>query len=402
MKRFLKLLLGLAIIGIGVGVFAVLVYSKKEPERRPAPDPSIMVSLARVEPADEPVTVRVMGTTVAARQVAVLPEVGGRAVWVSPDLVPGGRVTAGQTLIRIDPRDYDLAIEQQRAAVGKAQMDLATERARKSVAEREWALIADELQPSEEGRRLALREIQIETAETAVDSARSSLNKARLSRSRATIEAPWNALVIDKSVDLGQVVGPSTRLATLVDSEVFWVQVTVPVESLGWIALPDATGGKGAAALVIQRAGQGAETRRAGRVIRLLGDLDPVGKMARLLVEVVDPLGGAGGAGGSLPLLLGAHVSVEIEGPRVEGAVAIPRVALRDGNAVWLAREGKLAVVPVTVAWSTEDRVFVHGGLVAGESVVVSRIAAPVAGMALRTNGDRAGADAGTDAGARP
>ena len=399
MKRFLKLLLGLLIVGAGVSAYLLLVHFKKEPEQRALPDPAIAVTMVRAAPADEPVTIRAMGNTVAARQITVLPEVTGRAVWVSPDLVPGGRVAAGQSLVRIDPRDYDLAIEQQRAAVGRAEMDLATERARKSVAEREWALIADELQPSEEGRRLALREIQIETSEAGVDSAKSTLNKARLNRSRATIKAPWNALVVEKSVDLGQVVGPSTRVATLVDSEVFWVQVTVPVESLGWIALPDAAGGKGAAATVIQRAGQGAETRRTGRVIRLLGDLDPVGKMARLLVEVRDPLGEPGGKGGSLPLLLGANVAVEIEGPRIDDAVAIPRIALRDRNMIWIERDHKLAIEPVAVVWSTENRVFVRGALTPGESVVVSRIAAPVAGMALRVNGGRA--DAGPDAGAR-
>jgi RND family efflux transporter MFP subunit len=400
MKRFLKLLLGLAIIGAGVGVFLLLVYSKAEPERRPQPDPAIAVTVALAGTADEPVTVRAMGTTLAARQLTVLPEVGGRAVWVSPDLVPGGRVRAGQTLVRVDPRDYDLAIEQQRAAVVRAEMDLATERARKSVAEREWALIADEIQPSEEGRRLALREIQIETAETAVRSAKGSLDKARLSRSRTTIKAPWDALVIDKSVDTGQVVGPSTRVATLVDSSVFWVQVTVPVENLGWIALPDAAGRGGAGATVIQRAGQGAATRREGRVIRLLGDLDPVGKMARLLVEVADPLGGNPEGTGALPLLLGAHVSVEIEGPPVEDVAAIPRIALRDGNAVWVEREGRLVIVPVEVIWSTEARVFVRGALAPGEKVVTSRIATPVAGMTLRPGGN--GAPAGPDAGAPP
>jgi hypothetical protein len=136
-------------------------------------------------------------------------------------------------------------------------------------------------------------------------------------------------------------------------------------------------------------------------VIRLLGDLDPVGKMARLLVEVADPLGGAGGEGGPLPLLLGAHVSVEIEGPRVEDVVAIPRVTLRDGDAVWLSRGGKLAIVPVEVVWGTENRVFVRGDVTPGDDLVVSRIAAPVAGMALRVNGDQR-ADAGPDAGARP
>ena len=398
MKKVLKLLLGLAIIGAGVAVYMALVHFKKEPERRPPPDPSVAVTVVEAEPAGESVTVRAMGTTIPARQVTLLPEVSGKAVWVSPDLVPGGRVPAGQLLVRIDPRDYDLAIEQQRAAVGRAEMELATERARKAVAEREWALIADELEPSEEGRRLALREIQIETAETALESARSSLNKARLARSRTAIKAPWDALVVEKAVDKGQVVGPSSRIATLVDSSTFWVQATVPMENLGWVSLPDGAGGLGSAATVIQRAGRERDTRRPGRVIRLLGDLDPVGRMARLLVEVADPLGNPAPTADAVPLLLGAHVAVEIEGPRLADVVAIPRIALREGNKVWIEREGILAIEQASVVWSTEERVFVRGGLQPGDNVVVSRIAAPVAGMSLRPSPAGGGGDAAAEA----
>jgi len=193
-------------------------------------------------------------------------------------------------------------------------------------------------------------------------------------------------------------VGPSSRIATLVDSSTFWVQATVPMENLGWVSLPDGAGGLGSAATVIQRAGRERDTRRPGRVIRLLGDLDPVGRMARLLVEVADPLGNPAPTADAVPLLLGAHVAVEIEGPRLADVVAIPRIALREGNKVWIEREGILAIEQASVVWSTEERVFVRGGLQPGDNVVVSRIAAPVAGMSLRPSPAGGGGDAAAEA----
>jgi multidrug efflux pump subunit AcrA (membrane-fusion protein) len=282
-------------------------------------------------------------------------------------------------------------------------MDLATEQARKEVAEREWALIANEVEPSEAGKKLALREVQLETAEASLKSAKSGLSKARLARSRTTIKAPFNALVTEEYVDKGQLVGPATRIATLVDADVFWVRVSVPVDRLPWIALPDRKGDGGASARIVQRVAEGVEVVREGRVVKLLGDLEPQGKMARLLVEIRDPMGlEREGGEDELPLLLGAYVNVDIKGPELNDVVALPRPALRDNDQVWLKLESKLAIRDVDVVWTTEERVFVRGDIKTSSDIVVSRIDAPVEGMPLRINGEKPAALASGDAGPQP
>jgi RND family efflux transporter MFP subunit len=343
-----------------------------------------------------------MGTVIPARKVEVFPEVGGRIVKQHDELVPGGRILKGQVIVRIDPRDYNLALAQQSAVVTKAEMDLATEKARKQVAEREWSLIADEVQPSEEGKKLALREVQLETAEASLESAKSGLRKARLARSRTAIKAPFNVLVTEEFVDRGQLVGPASRIATLVDSDAFWVRVSVPVDRLPWIALPARKGEGGAPVRIAQRVAEGVEVVRRGRVVKLLGDLEPQGKMARLLVEVRDPLGLDDQGIGGLPLLLGAYVKVEIQGPAIENVIALPRRALRDDDRVWLKLGGELAIRDVEVVWTTEDKVFVRGDLTVRDDVVISRIDAPVAGMPLRLNGEKPAKVAEVDSGTTP
>jgi len=135
-------------------------------------------------------------------------------------------------------------------------------------------------------------------------------------------------------------------------------------------------------------------------VVKLLGDLEPQGKMARLLVEIRDPLSiEREGDGGDLPLLLGAYVNVDIEGPALTDVIALPRPALRDNDQVWLKREGKLVIREVDVVWTTEDKVFVRGDLSTDSDVVISRIDAPVEGMPLRLNGEKPAAVAAGDAG---
>jgi hypothetical protein len=174
------------------------------------------------------------------------------------------------------------------------------------------------------------------------------------------------------------------------------VQASIPVARLAVIAVPglNSEEGKGAAVTVVQEIG-GKRIERAGRVVRLLGDLDPVGRMARLLVEIDDPLGlkktpkKSGGEGAKpapeLPLLLGAFVEAAIEADTLTDVVELPRLALRDGDSVYVVDgEGRLAVRTVEVAWRREQTVLVKKGLDAGDEVIVSRLPSAVPGMLIR------------------
>lgn len=388
MKRALKILVVITILGLGYGGFRILASAKKAPEKKAVENRAKIVDIVDARRVTEPVTIEAMGTVIPSRTVTLFPEVGGKVVSQSQKLVPGGRFKAGERILKIDPRDYDLAIKQQKASVRKAQMDLATEQARKQVAAREWDLIRDEVQPTEEGRKLALREIQLETAEAAVSSAESGLNKAKLTRARTVVKAPFNAVVTEEFVDKGQVLSPGSRIATLVDADRFWVRVSVPVDRLPWISIPGIDGAtEGSGATVTHEISDDVQVVREGRVIKLLGDLDAKGKMARLLIEVNDPLGDEEGDDG-LPLFMGAFVKARVQGPVLEDVIEIPRRALREGDRVWVKRDDQLKILPVEVIWISGDQVFLKSDMESGAEVVTSFLSAPVDGMKLALESD--------------
>jgi RND family efflux transporter MFP subunit len=287
--------------------------------------------------------------------------------------------------VRLDARDYQLAVATRRADVQRAQLDVQLEAGRRVVAEREWSAFGQaDAGVEQAGRALALREPQGETARVAVESAQSALDRAALDLTRTSLRAPFNALVVEETVDRGQLVGPQTPLATLVGTDHYWVQVSVPVASLPAIRLP--TGDEpGAHAHVAQRAGD-QRIERDGRVVRLLPDVDPVGSMARLLVEIDDPLGLADGNADPLPILLGSYVDVTIEASPLDGVIEVPRVAVREGNRVFVMNDaGRLELRDVDVVWSQRESILVRGGLRDGERIVTTPIATPIPGMLLRT-----------------
>lgn len=395
-RSIVRVVLVLGVLAIGVGVFSALKSAKKAPEQQVRQDLGVLVETRIVTPLREQVRVEATGTVVPARSVAISAEVGGRVVWMSPDLVPGGRIATGKPLIRIDARDYRLAVEQQFAAVDRARTELELERGRRKIAEREWELLgrgpgtSPGPDPST-GGNLALREPQLRTAETAVKAAESGLERARLTVGKTTLSLPFNALVQMRNVDVGQLVTPGTPLATLVGTDEFWVQVLLPVDRLRWIHVPGMRGQtKGSVVRVRQRT-QGAPIERTGRVVRLMGDLDPAGRMARVLVAIDDPLGlgistevPAETSAERLPLLVGAYVEVEIEGDDLADVIEVPRDALRNGNTVFAYDAGTLAIRPVDVIWRRRDSVLVGSGLRPGERVIVSPVPGAIAGMKLR------------------
>ena len=377
--RRLKWALSIGVVGAAIAAALVLVATKAEPPRAEKPLEGTLVDVIQISARRHEVDLRGKGTVVPAQEIVLQAELGGRVIWQSPELVAGGRFKEGQAIVRIDPRDYQLAVESARSQVNQAKLELALEKRRGEVAKREWNAFG-EVDVSEEQSALAQREPQLESTRLALKAAQSALKKAQLDLARTTLRAPFNAMVVSESVDTGQLISPQSTVARLVGTDEYHVQVSVPVSSLRTVVARSGEG-PGSEAKIVQHAGDETIERR-GEVIRQLPDLDPGGAMARLLVRIENPVGEKG----DLPLLLGSFVDVAIEAEPIEDAIRLPRVALRNGRNVYVMNDqDTLEIRDVEIAWTEPDAVLVTGGLRANERVVTSRIPTPVPNMLLRT-----------------
>ncbi len=391
------------IVAGGIGVAVLLIKLKSPPKKaEKAIRPTPVKVLVAME-TSQPIVVVANGTVVAAQEIVVQPELTGRVVWKNPELVPGGRLKKGDPLLRIDPRDYAAAVEQQLAQLENRRLAFEQERSRRVIAQREWDLFGDagapDTGPDEEGRSLALREPHLRSAEASLRAAQTAVEQSRIALSRTQITVPFNALVQSENVDIGQLVSPNAQLARLVGTDSFWVQVSVPVDNLPWIRIPGLSGDEGSPATVTQQIGTSA-IERTGKVVRLFGDLDPVGRMARVLVEIPEPLrtddlsdatkgavrdGASAPRSPSLPLLLGAYVRVHVDAGNLDGVIEIPRTAVHEGDVVYVAdTEGKLRLKRPSVVWRTEDTLLVRGALKSGDQVIISQVATALEGMDVR------------------
>lgn len=384
MSRIIRLLMVLLVLGAGVGVSAYWLNNRPSTQRRPPAPEALLVEVTPVVRGDHLVTIQAMGTVVPATEVQLAAQVGGRIIEVNPEFVPGGHFKSGQRILQIESKDYELVLQQRSSDLARTQCDLKVELGQQSVASREYELLGETV--TEQDRELVLRQPQLAMAEAAVAAAEAALEKAKLDLERTTVRSPFNAMVDSREVNLGSQVSAGTSLATLVGTDEFWVEVTVPVSHLRWLTVPRADGQAGSAVSVYHEPAWGPGVSRSGTVVRLKAGVEPQGRMARLLVSVRDPLSLAADSTDGPPMILGAYVRVVIDGSRLADVIRVPRSALHDGNLAWvMSADGTLDIREVTIAWSGNDHVYVSAGLSEGEALVTSDLAAPVQGMLVRT-----------------
>lgn len=359
-----------------VGVVLVRTAPQTAPEDKGRA--TRIVQVAQVSPTTEQITVSAEGQVVPARRVTIIPQVSGRIMDHHEALVPGGFIPAGEELVRIDPADYQIALTEKQAAAEQAIFEQEVERGRQVVASREWTLLEDNLGESEVNRALVLREPHLRRTEAMLRMATNEIARAQLDLSRTSIESPFNAIVLNENIEQGQVVDAGNSICTLAGTDEFWVEATLAVDKLRWIQLPGPSQ-EGALATVLLNLDQPVTWK--GAVVRLLSDLEPTGRMARVLVRVDDPLG-LKREGTPLPLLLGSYVQVRIGAGTLENVLVIPRSALREGNQIWVVdSENRLQIRAAEIIWTRKDSVLISNVIKPGEHLIVSDLKAPLPGM---------------------
>ena len=378
----------LPVVALAVAILITLHLLKTGPQARPTPaGPSgVLVETTTVSYDSHPTVIQAMGVVKASRSIELKPQVSGQIIAMSDNLIPGGRFVEGDSLLQLDPSDYRLVLEQQENSVVKAQNDLDLEQGNQLVVKREFDLLNEQV--SEEEKLLMLRQPQLSTLQTELSIARAKKKQAELNLDRTVARAPYNGIVQDLNVNVGTWVSTSSVLATLVGSDSYWVEVSVPEAQLQWLNVPADPDEQGSRVRIFNSSAWGENAYRDGQLIRLLPGLETQGRMARLLVEIDDPFSLKSINADKPKVMIDSYVKVEIEGRDIAQAVELPREYLRNGRQVWVFDEtGKLTIRDVSIGFKNRDTVLVTDGISGGEKIVTSDISTPVEGLVLRSRG---------------
>jgi RND family efflux transporter MFP subunit len=382
MKPSLRWIAPFGVLALGLLGAIVLIATRPEVAAKAPEVVAPLVRVVDVELADLPLSVSTHGTVAPRTESALIPEVSGRVLEISPALVSGGFFAQGDLLVRIDPRDYEIAIERARAAVARSASEEARASAEltrgRALAAREFASAA---QLDDSVRNQAV-------AAAALREARAALVQAERDLARTNLKAPFDGRVRDESIDVGQFVSRGAPVANLYAVDWAEVRLPVPDEELAFLDLPLVWRGEqpdelGPEVRLFARFG-GAEHEWRGRVVRTEGEIDAQSRMVHVVARIEDPYGRSDDATRP-PLAVGLFVRAEIQGKVAPGVAVLPRAALRgDGQVLVLGDDGRLRFRDVAVLRTLRDQVVVSGGLATGERVCVSPLETVVEGMQVR------------------
>ena len=383
-RAFGKYLLPVVILIAGVLIVVFLLKTKPKSKRQPPARQAKLVETISVDPEDVTVKIYGMGTVVPARQFILRPQVSGKIIEINPELIPGGLLKEGQKLLQIEPDDYQLTLKQRQNDLANAKSNLEIEYGNQDIAKQEYELLNDAV--SENDKSLVLRKPQLVSAQSSVETAQAQVDQAELDLERTSIKTPFNAVINEKYVELGQMVSQATDLLALTGIDEYWVEVSIPVDKLKWVKLPNESENNSSQVNIYNSSAWGNDSFRQGRVLRLLPDLEESGRMAKLLVSIKDPMEISNHQFPKKPLLLGSYIRVEIMGKVIKSAYVLDRSIMHNGNEVWLLDEqGTLKIQPVKVIYKNDNNIIISNGISFKDKIVTTDLSAPVEGMMLRT-----------------
>jgi len=387
-KKIFQFLLVVVILTFGIFSFKFLSSLKKEPAKKERVIIAPLLNAMKVYPEELQMEIESFGTVKPKVQVQIIPQVSGKVVACHDDFVNGGFFQAGQMLVKIDPVDFELAVQNAEATVASAQVGLEQEQAEAKVAAEEWAQLNEGQTPLSP---LVLRQPQIRQAEAELKAAVAQLETAKLNLDRTSVSVPFNGRVSEESVDVGQYIMAGQSIATVYGTDV--AEIIVPLEDseLEWFDVPTTfnngsnkkhNNNKGSKAVVTANFAGSSHTW-TGFVVRTEGSIDQSSRMVDVVIEVKDPFESSDGRP---PLVPGMFTDIKILGNKLTNVFRVPRYVVHNSDEVWVEKDGKLNIKKVSIIRLDNKYAYIKSGLQEGDVVVTSPLDTVTDQMNIRVN----------------
>ncbi len=391
-KKLIKLLPTLLIIIAVSGLSYYWITHKPRAERIRPKANAPLVEVIKPPVINHQTAVYAMGTVIASQSVNLTPRISGMVVSISPNFIEGGMLKKDEQLVQLDPTDYLLTIKQSENELAKAQFDLKLEQGQQAIVKREFQLLGTQLTDQEQ--ELVLRKPHLNLAKAALAAAEASLKQAHLNLERTRPVAPFNAIITTRNANIGAwmpAFSTGTPLAKLVGTDSFWINASISVDKLRWIKIPGINSNTGSPVKITYETGWGKGVFRSGIIKRLQAEIEPEGRMAKVIIEIDDPLSQKPANKQAPPLMLGTYVRVEIAGNSLNDVIELPETIVHDGHQIWLQTDKQtLDIQEITPLWTEQGTIYINkAALPDNAQVITSDLPAPVQGMSIRTQGEK-------------
>jgi len=320
--------------------------------------PAALVSIVRPVVSAQQLAIASTGSVVVRSYVTLVPQVSGKVIATSGSLRNGGSFSAGETLVTLEKRDFNLALAQAEADVASAEASLELRMAEGSAAISNYRL----LNASKPVPPLVAKAPQIAQAKAQLQSVIARRDAQQTNLDRSVFSLPFAGRVVESTADEGQILNAGQSFGRVYALDAVEIVISLSPEQLAKLA--PATNRE----VTITIDG----LSFAGVVDRVAAERDSRSRFSQVFITATE----------GQSLTPGTFVSVEVHGPVARESFLLPDSALQVGQVFWIVSNGNLVEVAANILGRKNDQYLVEAfdydqGIVVG-SVPGGRDGMPV------------------------
>jgi RND family efflux transporter MFP subunit len=408
-KQFKHISLAIGVLVLGLIILVILKLTSAPVAVKPVIEKVWPVASQLIKVRNFRPRIKEFGTIVAGSQAELRPLVSGRIIEVGKNYYEGSIVKKGQMLIKIDPFEHEVKLEDSKAALSevvtrvtevegeikyetkllaiiKSQLSIRKrdlERRRKLVnrgSASKKSLDDAEISYNDTAKNFALRQQVILRLKNRLNQHKATIRRATLVLKQANrnvqetiVIAPFDGFLANADVSVGQRISTNERLARLIEAERFEVKFRLSerdFSNLIKVKSNLAEEGLQSSELIGKEVdvkwiiGDRAFTYKA-KIQRLGAEIDAAGGGVDVYAQLsnIDL---------TTPLRPGAFVEVLIPSKLYSNVVRVPDTAVVQGRIIYLIESGRVKETVVSVVRRGEDFVLIRGtGL--DDKIIITR-----------------------------
>ena len=370
---------------LGVALIVALLIVRWQTQRsaaaksRETGPPTVPVVVASARKGEIPVYLNALGSAAPFNTVTVRSRIDGQLLKVN--FQEGQFVRQGDSLAEIDPKPFEVQLDQARGQLARDEAQLAN--AKLDLA-RYQSLSAQGVIPRQQ---LDTQAASVRQFDGVIQADQAQINNAKLQITYCHITAPLAGRVGLRLADVGNMVhaNDTNGLVVIAQIQPIAVLFTIPEDSLAQVLTKIRSGEH----LAVEAYDRGGQTKIAdGRVDTIDNEIDPTTGTSRLKA-IFDNT--------SKALFPNQFVNVRLLVEIRKDRILIPAVAIQrgpQGTYLYVVKEDQTADVrPVTVGTIEAAQASIDSGLSEGERVVVDGVDKLRAGSKVKVNSEQGPAE---------
>ena len=368
MRKYINIILGIAIIALAFWVVKIMGLFNTRPERAPRKIVKT-VFIDTVANGDVPIVIRANGNLVAKNRIEIFSEVQGVLQPTAKEFRPGNRYAKGEVILKMNYEEHYANLQAQKSnlynSIASIMPDIRLDYPEEFSKWQQYLESFDfdkstpPLPPTNSdqekffisGRNIFTIYYNVKNLEVRL--------------SKYTIRAPFSGILTAASVNPGSLVRQGQKLGEYIDPSVFEMEVAINAQYMDLLQVGNQ----------VEVANLDNSKSWKGKIVRVNGRVDPTTQTVKAYIQL-----------NGNELKEGMYLEAHLEAKSENNAYEIPRQLLVNNESVYVLKDSILELKRIDPVYFTESTVVIKG-LEDGTHMVSRAVPGAYPGMVVKVYG---------------